>query len=1142
MERSSSQRHGSGNSKRSSRSSERLLVEDETADDQSRTSRKSRRSQSTRNFGSGASVSNRRRVDSKAQSSRTLGGTKISKTNNSQKLDHHGSSGRSVSSKRSRKHNEVDKKSSHSRSSRKLLEGTRNVSLRPSSDSVDSFKSFGLLEEEEAPRRLKRIPSTDSIDTFKSFDLELDVQESVSLDFDLDLNSSDSSVSLDLATESRGSGKSFSSKRNSAKSVSIKIPRGTSFRGSGKSVASRRSTLSIDEDSVLHDSALHDSTVEGLLNMRTQLSNLGFLENDRKGRQNRTSGSSVTSRRSARSTVTVKERMEADEAFLLYTRTEKAALQIQQAFRKKHPEMNPAGKPDDDNTKGPSESSLSVYSTEKVTKDEGDRDKTQWYTALFFGAVAFVQLLTTFLSGCARCFGKGSDGDDEIAAAANNAAVEGGGVGGGGGGEAAQGAQGPAQAMAGQAASAAGSAASSGVAAAGAAAAAAAGAAAAGGFAAAASAVGVTAAVATVAGVAAVIVTSSGGNNTVVSEATTIVSSCGLVNPTVRPARVSFLMEGFTEEFDERESLLLESLLVEAYNNITVGDGCSDEFLRELNGAKLVDQVVFPANEVNNSIVETTFETVLFCDGCPEVNPMFGGFADNEDLRRNLRQNSLPRRLETMESFQFFQEFIQVVLVGVKQLSDDAEISDEFIQLAKGYITDIKDENGNDNGSGGGSGEGGSNGGSGGGGGSGGSGASGGSGGGGGSGQSLVTTVNAVFNAAGEISALTFEFTVDGEKIVTTVNVAPATDAPTVTPTLFPTDQPSFLPSVSQMPSMTNATYAPTDTPSSEPSEGPSTNPSSEPSTNPSSQPSMLPSVIPSALPSVVPSDMPSAAPSESPSESPSDVPSLNPSSQPSALPSTRPSAVPSLVPSIIPTLSMVPSDVPSQVPSFQPSPSPTRTPSSRPTMFPTISIRPTPCIWTAAERIQSKIGNGPDANCTGIDYLSRWVPVHIIDQSQDGESVTFRLQPRLFASNISSLAAMTYPSAGSTSTCNVQTTATFDNRRSYTGDCTNGELEVTFYLFMCGSENNVNQTTSTFCETPSEMDDYYEYRYKLDCWEKCETEGPTSGPTSGPTVSLRPTSMPSATPSSAPSPSPTNRPTVSAAPSKAPTKVPTGP
>ncbi|KAL3930073.1 MAG: hypothetical protein SGBAC_011928, partial [Bacillariaceae sp.] len=444
-----------------------------------------------------------------------------------------------------------------------------------------------------------------------------------------------------------------------------------------------------------------------------------------------------------------------------------------------------------------------------------------------------------------------------------------------------------------------------------------------------ATAVGVTTDVATVGGVAAAVVVASGGaTNVEVSQEAAIVSACGLVNPTVRPARVSFWMEGFTKEFDGRESLLLEGLLVEAYNNVTVGDGCSDKFLRELNGAELVKQVIFPANDVNNSFVETTFETVLYCDGCPANNPMFGGFADNEFLRRSLRQESVHRRLETMQSFQFFQEFIQVVMVGVKQLSDNKEISDEFIQMARGYITDDDDEeegssntgsdvNGQDGSNGGsavgGNGVGGSGGGgSGGGGGGAGGGNNGGSGQGGSSGaggsgdsgtvsggESLVTDINAVFNEAGEIAAITYEFTVNGERIVTTVDVADATDAPTITPTLLPTGQPSFLPSVSQMPSMANATYAPTDTPSSEPSEGPSANPSSEPSAAPSSQPSMVPSIIPSILPSMVPSDVPSAAPSESPSEAPSDIPSLNPSSQPSTLPSARPSSVPSLTPSI---------------------------------------------------------------------------------------------------------------------------------------------------------------------------------------------------------------------------------------------------
>lgn len=635
----------------------------------------------------------------------------------------------------------------------------------------------------------------------------------------------------------------------------------------------------------------------------------------------------------------------------------------------------------------------------------------------------------------------------------------------------------------------------------------------------AASAVGMGAAVATVAGVAAVVTSNLGGNNTVVvSEATTVVSLCGLVNPTVRSAQVSFWMEGFTQEFNERESVLLESLLIESYNNITVGDGCSDKFLRELNGAKLIDQVVFPANDVNNSFVETTFETILFCDDCPEESPMFASFADSEVFRRNLRQISSNRRLETLESFQFFQQFIQEVMVGVKRLSDDEEISGGFIKMLKGYITEsIEDQ---DDGSSGGESGGGTSGG----------------GVGGGNGQSLVTDINASFNQAGEIAAITFEFTVDGEKIVTKVDVAPATDAPTFTPTLFPTDQPSLVPTMSQRPSVTNATYSPTDSPSSEPSEGPSTIPSFQPSSIPSVVPSEFPSLVPSIIPSIIPSEVPSAAPSDAPSDSPSSNPSSVPSDAPSARPSARPSATPSLFPSIAPSVSVQPSDVPSHVPSFQPSAYPTRSPSSRPTNYPTVSSRPTPCIWTATEKKESKSGNGPNANCTGIDYLSQGVPVHIIDQSQDGESVTFRLHPRLFKSNISSLAAMTYDTSAPTTVCDVQNETTFDHTRSFLGDCTGGELEVTFYLFMCKSENNVNQTNSTFCETPSSMNNYYEYRYKLDCWEKCETEGPTSGPTSGPTVSMRPSNIPSAKPTSLPSVSPTNRPTISKQPSAPPT------
>jgi len=1082
MQRSSrSRRHGSENRRSRSKSSQRLLPElDGTADvEQHRSSGSSRSTpRSSRTLGSGS-------THGQKSKSRNLSiEDELADNNSSRGSDKRSNHSRSSSRKTS------DRKSGHSSSRRLLDDDPKKPSRRSSPKSLDQRSSHS--------RNMKKLAN--------------EISESIEiLDLEWKLGGK-STDSPQLGMESRG--------MRTMSTGSIESMEFLDFED-------KIVELSMDDRKSSHSNRSDRNSNHSNRSVTFERPKRRSSRNSMRRRGSGSTRSKSNTNHSTRSNrSTQDQRKDTDEAFLLYTRVEKSAVQIQQAFRRRHPELVPY-KEDKNDHSSDSGDTFHSQSSPPLTTDEEEK-KPNYADILVGMAGSFIYFLY-------NCFPTGGNKDD-VKVVANIAEGTNGGGGGGGTGGAEQG---PAQAMAGQAASAAGSAASSGVAAAGAAGAAA-GAAAAGGLAATVAAgLGVSAAVATFAGVA---IAATGGSTTVVASQMAVVSACGLVDPSIRTARVSFWMEGFTNEFDLREADLLGSLLVESYNNITVGDGCSDKYLRELNYAKLINQKIYPANEVNNSIVETTFDTTLFCDGCPEFNSMFGDLDDLGGVsRRNLREAELKRHLAVSmdESFDFFHKFIKEVMLGVKQLSEDEEIRNGFIQLARGYITenDDENENGSSSGGNGGSGEGS-----------------------GGSGPSMETDINASFNKAGEISAITFKYTVNGEEIISTLSVAPPTEAPTVTPTteaptvtptirptvtptIRPTDAPSYLPTLSQRPSMVNATFAPTDVASSVPSEFPSANPSSQPSTQPSSLPSSMPSSVPSSAPSEVPSEVPSYVPSNvpsiMPSEVPSDSPSSNPSSQPSSKPSSRPSSVPtdmpSRTPSFVPTLSIQPSDVPSKIPSSSPSRNPSSSPSNIPTLLPTISNRPTPCIWTAAENLQSKIGNGPDANCIGIDYLKNRVPVYIIDQSQDGTDVTFRVHPNLFKSNISSLAAIQFDTSTSAAVCDVQSTVSFNHQRQFTGACTNGFLDVTFFLYMCGSEANVNQTISNFCDTPSAMDDYYEYRYKLACWERCETEGPTSGPTNGPTVSAMPTNVPSVPPSVSHAPS--NTPSMSARPSASPSQ-----
>ncbi|KAL3927883.1 MAG: hypothetical protein SGBAC_012891 [Bacillariaceae sp.] len=541
--------------------------------------------------------------------------------------------------------------------------------------------------------------------------------------------------------------------------------------------------------------------------------------------------------------------------------------------------------------------------------DAASEDKSGTYILVFLALCALVTTAPKVLMTCWGLIKKCLGGDDTggVDAVANATMPQGGGGGAGGavgptptGGEAgaAGGAQAGAQgAMAAQAASSAAGGAASGVAsgaAAGAAASSAAAAATAGATAAAAGATQIAAVVAV--STAAVAATTVAVANPTPEP---ILSVCGLANPDIRSGRMVMLFEGVPRPFNERESGLVENLVVESYNEITVGAdvvvaGCLDPLAREMQSISIVNQTLSSLTDgLSSSMLEVVFEATVSCDRCSESSPLFS--EDQLDEQDNTGGNSTDTtgnitdssgddaadfgivsnataegvvQLEDVQSRQlqkidfssqkFFQKLIQLVIFETEELSDEGELPKGFVQISKALVvtnddeeevlvTEIKYKREADRGSdtstsGSGSGGGGS-----------------GGGGGGGSRENVMATFEFGYvDESGEVQKETIEVTEEGGAVPTTA---------------FPTFQPS---------------HAPTDMPSL----GPTNFFSGQPTTLPSAQPTDTPSGIPSMPPSEAPSTVPSMSPSQVPSTVPSDSPSMLPSNSPSESPSSGESSV----------------------------------------------------------------------------------------------------------------------------------------------------------------------------------------------------------------------------------------------------------
>lgn len=513
-----------------------------------------------------------------------------------------------------------------------------------------------------------------------------------------------------------------------------------------------------------------------------------------------------------------------------------------------------------------------------------------------------------------------------------------------------------------------------------------------------------------------------------------ITTKCGLVNPVNRIGKFTMVFEGFPRTLDDRESNILEGLVLNAYNELTIGRNftrsgrCLDPLKREMEEVEILEQSFTPFIEglgESSSFLEILFQTKIVCDKCMASRPLFKNEQDSNLVEEAKQEDEAPPAgnpngepsssrllrgqmrvlMETsVDEFQdgtqfqdefqdmlqdelasfdisgadFFQRLIQKVIFETEELSLAGELPSGFVRVAQAFVTPTPKENGvevND------------------------------------IGDSLegdsTGVSNNVADGGGESSNQSplftqvkyqkqgdkgiFEFTfVDEETQETlreTVLVDPtepnSVPVPTTSlPTFSPTKEPSVSPS-------TGPTVTFSGQPTKLPSQSPSTVPSAVPSDMPSNVPTIGGSAAPSSLsstsPSQSPSDRPSFAPSDRPSHVPSDTPSVTPSESPSYKPSYATSILPTMRPSFVPTHaptgnpsgfpSSLPSDAQSVNPSSKPSmiPSAVPVPSASPSTMPSMPQAPLPTILT-----KYFIGQG---NCLSTHSFCIFQNIQTVDE-----------------------------------------------------------------------------------------------------------------------------------------------------------------
>ena len=108
-----------------------------------------------------------------------------------------------------------------------------------------------------------------------------------------------------------------------------------------------------------------------------------------------------------------------------------------------------------------------------------------------------------------------------------------------------------------------------------------------------------------------------------------ILSICGLANPYIRSGRMVMTFEGLPRRFDDREAGLVENLVLQSYNELTLGTnvavtGCLDPLAREMQSIKIVNQTLFlGTNVMDPNFLEVVFEAQVSCDRCSDSSPLF---------------------------------------------------------------------------------------------------------------------------------------------------------------------------------------------------------------------------------------------------------------------------------------------------------------------------------------------------------------------------------------------------------------------------------------------------------------------------------------------------------------------------------------
>lgn len=155
---------------------------------------------------------------------------------------------------------------------------------------------------------------------------------------------------------------------------------------------------------------------------------------------------------------------------------------------------------------------------------------------------------------------------------------------------------------------------------------------------------------------------------------TPFVSLCNLINPDFRQGSFGMTFEGLERNLTNRESRLVEGLIIEAYNNLTRGEsyletGCVDEFLREMQNVSLTEQVFEGETGESPSTLDLSFDALLICKGCSETMPLFG---TSRPVDERFLQESQP---EVEVNPNFIEDLVRIVVPGFVELISSGELS-----------------------------------------------------------------------------------------------------------------------------------------------------------------------------------------------------------------------------------------------------------------------------------------------------------------------------------------------------------------------------------------------------------------------------------------------------------------------------------